>query len=180
MLINDNSRNCGNLELLTLLSQLFSKIDFSLKCYVKSKSKNCNINIIDYSINVNDLIYLYLFTQDIQLRLGKPKCDEHNEVDLVEERKNLKEKVSIVAQCLERKEEKVQNHAKTHRSFVSVEDMGVGMADLRQRSHKPPKKAKNKTNKTTLELDNKLPSNVIQELNTVLQKNRILHDETSS
>lgn len=122
-----------------------------------------------------------IFTaKDIQLRLGKPKCDEHNEVDLVEERKNLKEKASIVAQCLERKEEKVQNHAKTHRSFVSVEDMGVGMADLRQRSHKPPKKAKNKTNKTTLELDNKLPSNVIQELNTVLQKNRILHDETSS
>lgn len=180
MLINDNSRNYGNLELLSMLSQLFSKIDSSLKCYVKSKSKNCNINIIDHSINGNDLIYLYLFTQDIQLKLRKPKLDEHNEIDLVEERKNLKEKASIVAQCLERKEEKVQNHAKTRQSFISVEEMGVGTADLRQRSHKPLKKSKNKTNKNTLELDNKLPSNVIQELNTVLQKNRTLQDETSS
>ncbi|XP_072190190.1 arf-GAP with Rho-GAP domain, ANK repeat and PH domain-containing protein 2 isoform X2 [Excalfactoria chinensis] len=122
-----------------------------------------------------------IFTaKDIQLRVGKPKLDEHNETDSVEERKNLKEKASIVAQCLERKEEKVRNHAKTHRSFISVEDMGVGTADHCQRSHKPLKKNKNKTNKTTLELDNKLPSNVIQELNTVLQKNRTLHDETSS
>uniref|UniRef100_A0A8C2U5S9 ArfGAP with RhoGAP domain, ankyrin repeat and PH domain 2 n=1 Tax=Coturnix japonica TaxID=93934 RepID=A0A8C2U5S9_COTJA len=115
-------------------------------------------------------------TEDIQLRVGKLKLDEHNEIDLVEERKNLKEKASIVAQCLERKEEKVRNHAKTHRSFICAEDMSVGAADQCQRSHKPPKKNKNKTNKTTLELDNKLPSNVIQELNTVLQKNRTLHD----
>ncbi|NXC51038.1 ARAP2 protein, partial [Penelope pileata] len=119
-------------------------------------------------------------TEDIQLGLRKPKLDEHNENDLLEERKNLKQKASIVAQCLERKEEKVRNHSKTHRSFISVEDVGVGMTDLSQRPHKPLKKYKNKTNKTTLELDNKLPSNVIQELNTVLQKNRVLHDETSS
>uniref|UniRef100_U3J2J7 ArfGAP with RhoGAP domain, ankyrin repeat and PH domain 2 n=1 Tax=Anas platyrhynchos platyrhynchos TaxID=8840 RepID=U3J2J7_ANAPP len=99
--------------------------------------------------------------------------------DLLEERKNLKEKASIVAQCLERKEEKVRNHAKAHRSFIS-EDIGVGKTDLCQRPHKPLKKNKNKTNKTALELDKKLPSNVIQELNTVLQKNRALHDETSS
>ncbi|XP_042667475.1 arf-GAP with Rho-GAP domain, ANK repeat and PH domain-containing protein 2 isoform X2 [Centrocercus urophasianus] len=119
-------------------------------------------------------------TEDIQLKLRKPKLDEHNEIDPVEERKNLKEKASIVAQCLERKEERVRNHAKTRQSFICAEEMGVGMADLCHRSHKPPKKTKNKTNKNTMELDNKLPSNLIQELNTVLQKNRTLHDDTSS
>ncbi|KAM9192963.1 arf-GAP with Rho-GAP domain, ANK repeat and PH domain-containing protein 2 [Mergus octosetaceus] len=117
--------------------------------------------------------------ENIQLGLGKPKLSDHNEDGLLEERKNLKEKASIVAQCLERKEEKVRNHAKAHQSFIS-EDIGVGKTDLCQRPHKPLKKNKNKTNKTTLELDKKLPSNVIQELNTVLQKNRALHDETSS
>uniref|UniRef100_A0A8D0FU08 ArfGAP with RhoGAP domain, ankyrin repeat and PH domain 2 n=1 Tax=Strix occidentalis caurina TaxID=311401 RepID=A0A8D0FU08_STROC len=104
----------------------------------------------------------------------------HHENDFLEERKNLKEKASIVAQCLERKEEKVKSHAKTHQSLISVEDVGAGMTDLRQRSRKALKKNKNKANKTALALDNKLPSNVIQELNTVLQKNRALNDETSS
>ncbi|NXE90244.1 ARAP2 protein, partial [Menura novaehollandiae] len=118
-------------------------------------------------------------TQDIEVRTGKSRFGEHHENELLEDRKNLKEKASIVAQCLERKEEKVQNHAKTHRSLISENDVGSGMTELHQRPHKPLKKNKNKTNKTSLELDNKLPSNVIQELNTVLQKNRALH-ETSS
>uniref|UniRef100_A0A8C3U4X8 ArfGAP with RhoGAP domain, ankyrin repeat and PH domain 2 n=1 Tax=Catharus ustulatus TaxID=91951 RepID=A0A8C3U4X8_CATUS len=104
---------------------------------------------------------------------------EHHDNELLEERKNLKEKASIVAQCLERKEEKVRNHAKTHRNLISEDDAGSGMTELHQKSHKTLKKNKNKTSKMTLELDSKLPSNVIQELNTVLQKNRALH-ETSS
>ncbi|KAF1643040.1 Arf-GAP with Rho-GAP domain, ANK repeat and PH domain-containing protein 2, partial [Eudyptes chrysocome] len=119
-------------------------------------------------------------TENIELQSGKQKFGEHHENDFLEEGKNLKEKASIVAQCLERKEEKVRNHAKTHRSLISVEDVGAGMTDLHQRPRKALKKNKNKTNKTTLELDNKLPSNVIQELNAVLQKNRALHDETSN
>ncbi|XP_009933828.2 arf-GAP with Rho-GAP domain, ANK repeat and PH domain-containing protein 2 [Opisthocomus hoazin] len=119
-------------------------------------------------------------TENIQLQSGKQKFGEHRENDFLEERKNLKEKASIVAQCLEWKEEKVRNHGRTHRSLISVEDVGAGMTDLHQRPHKAVKKNKNKTNKATLELDNKLPSNVIQELNTVLQKNRALHDEPSS
>ncbi|XP_074003419.1 arf-GAP with Rho-GAP domain, ANK repeat and PH domain-containing protein 2 [Numenius arquata] len=119
-------------------------------------------------------------TENIELQSGNPKFGEHQENNFLEERKNLKEKASIVAQCLERKEEKARNHAKTHRSLISVGDAGAGLSDLHQKPHKALKKSKNKTNKTTLELDNKLPSNVIQELNTVLQKNRALHDETSS
>ncbi|KFZ58590.1 Arf-GAP with Rho-GAP domain, ANK repeat and PH domain-containing protein 2, partial [Podiceps cristatus] len=116
-------------------------------------------------------------TENIELQSGKPKFSEHHEHEFLEERKNLKEKASIVAQCLERKEEKVRNHAKPHRSLISVVDVGAGMTDLHQRQHKALKKSKNKPSKTTSELDNKLPSNVIRELNTVLQKNRALNDE---
>ncbi|NXW56538.1 ARAP2 protein, partial [Eurystomus gularis] len=117
-------------------------------------------------------------TENIELQPGNTKCGEHHENYFLEERKNLKEKASIVAQCLERKEEKVRNHTKTHRSLIPVE--GAGMTDLHQKPQKVLKKNKNKTTKTTLESDNRLPSNVIQELNTVLQKNRALSDETSS
>jgi len=147
---------------------------------MKLISRNCHLNIVEYFVNVNDIISLCLFAQNIQLQSGKQKFGEHRENDFLEERKNLKEKASIVAQCLEWKEEKVRNHGRTHRSLISVEDVGAGMTDLHQRPHKAVKKNKNKTNKATLELDNKLPSNVIQELNTVLQKNRALHDEPSS
>ncbi|NWS70804.1 ARAP2 protein, partial [Crotophaga sulcirostris] len=119
-------------------------------------------------------------TENVELLSVKPKFGEHHGSDFLEERKNLKEKACIVAQCLERKEEKVRNHAKPHWNLIPVEDVGAGMTDGHQRPHKTLKKNKNRTNKTTLELDNKLPSNLIQELNTVLQKNRTLHNETSS
>ncbi|XP_071412763.1 arf-GAP with Rho-GAP domain, ANK repeat and PH domain-containing protein 2 isoform X1 [Pithys albifrons albifrons] len=118
-------------------------------------------------------------TENIVLQTGKSRFGERHENEFLEERKNLKEKASVVAQCLERREEKVRNHAKTHPSLISG-DVGSGTTDLHHRSLKALKKNKNKTNKTTLELDNKLPSNVIQELNTVLQKNRAFHEETSS
>lgn len=147
---------------------------------MKLTSKNCNLNIIEYCVNVSDLISLCLFAQNVELQSGNPKFGECHENDFLGERKNLKEKASIVAQCLERKEEKVRNHAKTHRSLLSAEDVGTGKTDLHQKPQKALKKSKNKPNKTTSELDNKLPSNLIQELNTVLQKNRVLHDETSS
>ncbi|NWW90369.1 ARAP2 protein, partial [Rhynochetos jubatus] len=109
-------------------------------------------------------------TDNIELLSGNPKLSEHHENNVLEESKNLKEKASIVAECLERKEGKVRNHAKPHRSLIS-EDVGA---------RKALKKNKNKAKKPTLELDNKLPSDVIHELNRVLRKNRVLHDETSS
>lgn len=120
-----------------------------------------------------------MFGKNIELKTAKSRFGEHHDNELLEERKNLKEKASIVAQCLERKEEKVRNHAKAHRNLISEDDAGSGVTELHQRPHKALKKNKNKTNKTTLDVDSKLPSNVIQELNTVLQKNRALH-ETSS
>ncbi|XP_067993645.1 arf-GAP with Rho-GAP domain, ANK repeat and PH domain-containing protein 2 isoform X1 [Melanerpes formicivorus] len=118
-------------------------------------------------------------TENIEVQSGKQRFGEHRENDFVAERKNLKEKASLVAQCLERKEERVRNHAKTQRGAVS-EDAGARMSDLHQRPHKALKKNKHKANKTVAGLDHKLPSNVIQELNTVLQKNRALNNETSS
>ncbi|NWW72698.1 ARAP2 protein, partial [Climacteris rufus] len=111
-------------------------------------------------------------TENIELQTGKLRFGEHHESELLEERKNLKEKASIVAKCLERKEEKVKNHAKNHRNLISE-------GDVDQKPHKTLKKNKKKPTKTTLELDSKLPSNVIQELNTVLQKNRTLHEASS-
>lgn len=129
---------------------------------------------------MRDLISLcFSAAQNIEVQSGKQRFGEHRENDFVVERKNLKEKASLVAQCLERKEEKVRNHAKTQWGAVS-EDVGSRMSDLHQRPHKALKKNKHKANKTVVGLDHKLPSNVIQELNTVLQKNRALNDETSS
>uniref|UniRef100_A0A8C3TE14 ArfGAP with RhoGAP domain, ankyrin repeat and PH domain 2 n=2 Tax=Chelydra serpentina TaxID=8475 RepID=A0A8C3TE14_CHESE len=105
---------------------------------------------------------------------------EQDDNDIVEEKKNLKERAHIVSQCLERKEEKVRNHVKKHRSLICVEDTGADIADLHQSPYKESrtqKKHENKTNTSNLESD-KLPPNVIQELNTVLQRNRALHEET--
>ncbi|XP_019381876.1 PREDICTED: arf-GAP with Rho-GAP domain, ANK repeat and PH domain-containing protein 2 [Gavialis gangeticus] len=120
-------------------------------------------------------------TEDIQLESGKLKLNKQYENDLMEEKKNLKEKASIVAQCLERKEETAQNHAKKHRNLIFVEDTGANVTDFHQKHFKEAKaakKKKNKTNKSNLEPDNKLPSDVIQELTTVLQKNKVLPEET--
>lgn len=128
---------------------------------------------------MNEFISLSLLGKNIVIQTGKSRFSEHHDNELLEERKNLKEKASIVAQCLERKEEKVRNHAKAHRNLISEDDAGSGMTELHQKSHKTVKKNKNKTSKMTLELDSKLPSNVIQELNTVLQKNRALHETFS-
>nr|XP_031360425.1 arf-GAP with Rho-GAP domain, ANK repeat and PH domain-containing protein 2 [Lonchura striata domestica] len=118
-------------------------------------------------------------TENIDLQGGKSRFGECHDNELLGETKNLKEKASIVALCLERKEEKGRNHTKIRQNLTSEDDAGSGMTELYQIPHKTLKKNKNKTNKSTLELDSKLPSHVIQELNTVLQKNRALH-ETSS
>lgn len=164
-----------------MLLQLFNKIDFLVSCYVNLMSKNCDLNIIEYCVNLNHFISLSLFVQDIKLESGKLKLNKQHENDLMEEKKNLKEKASIVAQCLERKEETVQNHAKKHRSLIFVEDTGANITDFHQKHFKEAKavkKKKSKTNKSNLEPDNKLPSDVIQELTTVLQKNKVLPEET--
>ncbi|XP_006128812.2 arf-GAP with Rho-GAP domain, ANK repeat and PH domain-containing protein 2 isoform X1 [Pelodiscus sinensis] len=118
--------------------------------------------------------------EHIKWESGKLTYSDQEENDTVEGKHNLKQKAHMVAQCLERKEEKMKNHVKKHRSFICVEDTGTDVADLHKRPSKESrtlKKHENKTNKSNLESD-KLPPSVIKELNTVLQKNRALHEET--
>ncbi|XP_067407632.1 arf-GAP with Rho-GAP domain, ANK repeat and PH domain-containing protein 2 [Emydura macquarii macquarii] len=115
--------------------------------------------------------------ENIKLESGKLMLSEHDENDIMEEKKNLKQKSYIVAQCLERKEEKARNHVKKHRSLICVEDTGADLHQIPYKESKTLKKNENKINKSNLESD-KLPPNVIQELHTVLQKNRALREET--
>nr|XP_028599635.1 arf-GAP with Rho-GAP domain, ANK repeat and PH domain-containing protein 2 [Podarcis muralis] len=103
------------------------------------------------------------------------------ESDLTEDRKGLKQKVTMVAQCLERKEEKARTRARKHRSLICLDDMGADVLDLPQRPYKEcksPKKNEIKTSQTHQESDKQLPANVIQELNSVLQRHRIVHENT--
>lgn len=103
------------------------------------------------------------------------------ESDLTEDRKGLKQKATMVAQCLERKEEKARTRARKHRSLICLDDMGADVLDLPQRPYKEcksPKKNEIKTGQTHQESDKQLPANVIQELNSVLQKHRIVHENT--
>nr|XP_016853922.1 PREDICTED: arf-GAP with Rho-GAP domain, ANK repeat and PH domain-containing protein 2 [Anolis carolinensis] len=104
-----------------------------------------------------------------------------SESDLTEDKRGLKERASRVAQCLERKEEKARNRTRKHRSLICLDDMGQDVADSHQRPYmdsKAPKKNENKVNQMQLESDNKLPANVIQELHTVLQRHRALHEQS--
>ncbi|XP_062991515.1 arf-GAP with Rho-GAP domain, ANK repeat and PH domain-containing protein 2 [Elgaria multicarinata webbii] len=99
-----------------------------------------------------------------------------------EDKKSLKERVSKVAQCLERKEEKARSRARKHRSLICLEDTGEDVVDLHQtlyKESKSPKKSEDKASRAHLESDKQLPANVIQELHTVLQRHRAVHEETS-
>ncbi|XP_051822962.1 arf-GAP with Rho-GAP domain, ANK repeat and PH domain-containing protein 2 [Antechinus flavipes] len=88
---------------------------------------------------------------------------------------SLRERASMVAHCLERKEDKLRNRTKKHRSLNCLEDSGADI--LHHKSHKDLKflrKIEDKNNRSSLETDNKLPSKVIEELNVVLQRTRTL------
>ncbi|XP_061440036.1 arf-GAP with Rho-GAP domain, ANK repeat and PH domain-containing protein 2 isoform X2 [Rhineura floridana] len=104
-----------------------------------------------------------------------------SEIDLTEDKKGLKQKVSLVAQCLERKEERTRSRARKHRSLICLEDTGDDVVDLPQtpfKESKSPKKNESKVSQPHLESDKQLPANVIQELSTVLQRHRAFHEET--
>ncbi|XP_006874398.1 PREDICTED: arf-GAP with Rho-GAP domain, ANK repeat and PH domain-containing protein 2 [Chrysochloris asiatica] len=93
---------------------------------------------------------------------------------------HLKERASIVAHCLEHKEDKLRNRTRKHRSFNCLEDTGAEVPHGQQKSYKGVKtlrKTEDRNSKATLDSDNKLPSNVIEELNVVLQRTRTLPKE---
>ncbi|KAM6150210.1 arf-GAP with Rho-GAP domain, ANK repeat and PH domain-containing protein 2 [Erethizon dorsatum] len=93
---------------------------------------------------------------------------------------SLKDRASIVAQCLEHKEDKLRNRTRKHRSLICLEDTEAEVQQGQQKGHKGLKtlrKTEDKSNKATLDSDHKLPSKVIEELSVVLQRSRTLPKE---
>ncbi|XP_070805035.1 arf-GAP with Rho-GAP domain, ANK repeat and PH domain-containing protein 2 [Pituophis catenifer annectens] len=103
------------------------------------------------------------------------------ERDLVEEKTGLKERVSRVVQHKERKEEKIWNQGRKHRSLICLEDMAEDVVNLDRRSckeSKSPRRNESKARETPLESEKQLPANVLHELHAVLQRTRAFHDDT--
>ncbi|XP_077157771.1 arf-GAP with Rho-GAP domain, ANK repeat and PH domain-containing protein 2 isoform X2 [Paroedura picta] len=103
------------------------------------------------------------------------------EGELVEDKKCLKPKMSLLDHCPEWNEDTVQSREGKHRSLICLEDAGDKIADLHQnpdKESKSPKKGENKANQMPLESDKQLPANVLQELSTILQKHKSTHKET--
>ncbi|KAM4854990.1 LOW QUALITY PROTEIN: arf-GAP with Rho-GAP domain, ANK repeat and PH domain-containing protein 2 [Thomomys bottae] len=93
---------------------------------------------------------------------------------------SLKDRASIVAQCLEHKDDKLRNRTRKHRSFNCLEDTEVELPHGLQkttREIKTLRKTEDKNSKATLDPDHKLPSKVIEELSVVLQRSRTLPKE---
>ena len=93
---------------------------------------------------------------------------------------SLKDRASIIAHCLEHKDEKLRNRARKHRSFNCLEDTEAEGPHGLPKAHKGPKtlkKTEDRNSKATLDPDHKLPSKVIEELSVVLQRSRTLPKE---
>uniref|UniRef100_A0A8C8XFP0 Arf-GAP with Rho-GAP domain, ANK repeat and PH domain-containing protein 2 n=1 Tax=Panthera leo TaxID=9689 RepID=A0A8C8XFP0_PANLE len=90
---------------------------------------------------------------------------------------SLRERASMVAQCLEHKDEKLRTRTRKHRSFNCLEDTEAEVLHGQQKSQKAPKtwrKPEDSNGKAVLDSDSKLPSKVIEELSLVLQRTRAL------
>ncbi|XP_059131875.1 arf-GAP with Rho-GAP domain, ANK repeat and PH domain-containing protein 2 isoform X2 [Peromyscus eremicus] len=108
-----------------------------------------------------------------RLRLG-----EKQDRDFMDS--SLKDRASIIAHCLEHKDDKLRNRARKHRSFNCLEDTEAEVPHSLPKGFKGPKtlkKTEDRNNKTTLDPDHKLPSKVIEELSVVLQRSRTLPKE---
>ncbi|XP_069869076.1 arf-GAP with Rho-GAP domain, ANK repeat and PH domain-containing protein 2 isoform X1 [Dipodomys merriami] len=93
---------------------------------------------------------------------------------------SLKDRASMVAQCLEHKDDKLRNRTRKHRSFNCLEDTETELPHGVQKSNRGMKtlrKTEDRNNKATLDPDHKLPSKVIEELSVVLQRSRTLPKE---
>ncbi|XP_029333141.1 arf-GAP with Rho-GAP domain, ANK repeat and PH domain-containing protein 2 isoform X2 [Mus caroli] len=93
---------------------------------------------------------------------------------------SLKDRASLIAHCLEHKDEKLRNRARKHRSFNCLEDTEAEGPHGLPKAYKGPKtlkKTEERNSKATLDADHKLPSKVIEELSVVLQRSRPLHKE---
>ncbi|XP_058155907.1 arf-GAP with Rho-GAP domain, ANK repeat and PH domain-containing protein 2 isoform X3 [Dasypus novemcinctus] len=116
--------------------------------------------------------------ESARAELERLRVSEKHDKEFVDS--NLKEKASIVAHCLEHKEEKLRNRTRKYRSFNCLEDSGAGIPQGQQKGHKVLKtlrKPEDRNYSATLDSDNKLPSKVIEELSVVLQRTRNLPKE---
>ncbi|EHB08020.1 Arf-GAP with Rho-GAP domain, ANK repeat and PH domain-containing protein 2 [Heterocephalus glaber] len=89
---------------------------------------------------------------------------------------SLKDRASIVGQCLEHKDDKLRSRTRKHWSFICLEDTEAEPQQGQQKGQKDLKtlkKAEDRSNKATLDSDHKLLSKVI-ELSVVLQQSRTL------
>ncbi|XP_053778401.1 arf-GAP with Rho-GAP domain, ANK repeat and PH domain-containing protein 2 isoform X3 [Desmodus rotundus] len=92
----------------------------------------------------------------------------------------LKERASMVAHCLEHRDDKLRNRTRKHRSFNCLEDTEAEAFLGQQRCLKGLKvtgKPEDRNGKAPLDPNNKLPSKVIEELSVVLQRSRTLPKE---
>ncbi|XP_022422044.1 arf-GAP with Rho-GAP domain, ANK repeat and PH domain-containing protein 2 isoform X2 [Delphinapterus leucas] len=93
----------------------------------------------------------------------------------------LRERASIVAQCLEHKDEKLRNRTRKHWSFNCLEDTEAEVLQGQQKGQKGLKtlrKTEDRNGKATVDSNNKLPPKVIEELSVVLQRARTLPKES--
>ncbi|XP_053434051.1 arf-GAP with Rho-GAP domain, ANK repeat and PH domain-containing protein 2 isoform X2 [Nycticebus coucang] len=94
---------------------------------------------------------------------------------------SLKERASMVAQCLEHKDDRLRSRNRKHRSFNCLEDTEPEAPPGQQKGLKGLKtlrRTEDRNSKATLDSDHKLPSKVIEELNVVLQRSRTLPKES--
>ncbi|XP_036083491.1 arf-GAP with Rho-GAP domain, ANK repeat and PH domain-containing protein 2 isoform X2 [Rousettus aegyptiacus] len=109
-----------------------------------------------------------------KLRLSEKRDQESGD-------STLKERASIVAHCLEHRDDKLRNRTRKHRSFNCLEDTEAEVLCGQQKGHKGLKtlrKTEDINGKAVLDSDNKLPSKVIEELSMVLQRSRTLPKES--
>ncbi|XP_012579484.1 PREDICTED: arf-GAP with Rho-GAP domain, ANK repeat and PH domain-containing protein 2 [Condylura cristata] len=93
---------------------------------------------------------------------------------------SLKERASIVAHCLEHKDDRLRSRTRKHRSLNCLEDTETEALQGQQKAQrglKTLRKPEDRSSKAALDSDNKLPSKVIEELSAVLQRSRTFPKE---
>ncbi|XP_044932281.1 arf-GAP with Rho-GAP domain, ANK repeat and PH domain-containing protein 2 isoform X4 [Mustela putorius furo] len=113
--------------------------------------------------------------QSARAELERLRVSEKRDQELGDS--SLKERASMVAHCLEHKDEKLRTRTRKHRSFNCLEDTEAEVFPGQQKSHKGLKtlrKTEDRNGKAALDSDSKLPSRVIEELSVVLQRTRTL------
>lgn len=115
--------------------------------------------------------------ESAKAELERLRLSEKHDQELGDQ--SLKDKASLVAHCLEHKDEKLRNRARKHRSLNCLEDTEAEVLHGQQKGLKNLKTLKKleDRNRAALDSDHKLPSKVIEELSAVLQRSRTLPKE---